>query len=387
MKEKIDREKQTKTEPASVETLELKANLNPEQREYLEVLKDKMKQILCGRTKQELAGAGELETLNKYKKVLIEILSFLQTKEMKSGIDYKKFVLLDSLEEHRLAVSSVLLSQDGTKIFSSSYDKTIKMWDRATGECLKTMPSQNAIVSMALSQDGRQVIFNSWNTVEGTSVIRTWDVETNQVKSFAAWSSKMASIIESRDGQELFTLSAEGAICIWNKNTGENVLTWNDGVDDENLYGMIESRDGSNLITASSDKTVKIWDKRGNCQKSLVGHEGLVYTVAESHDGKQIISGDSNGIIKVWDKASGECVQNIIGHGNAVTTVIESIDGRHVISGSDDWTVQIWDKAGGFRIHILKPDKGTITSVVESPDGKQIIAGGNKAVMIFGVEE
>lgn len=67
--------------PDNLAVLELKANLNSEQREYLEVLKDRMKKVLRGKTKQELAKAGDLETLKKYKIVLTEILNFLRTKE------------------------------------------------------------------------------------------------------------------------------------------------------------------------------------------------------------------------------------------------------------------------------------------------------------------
>lgn len=74
---------QENSEDHGLQDMELKANLNPEQRAYLEVLKDKMKKVLGNKTKQELAKVGDLVTLKNYKAVLEEILKFLQTKEIK----------------------------------------------------------------------------------------------------------------------------------------------------------------------------------------------------------------------------------------------------------------------------------------------------------------
>lgn len=88
---------------SSFGAVELKANLNPEQREYLEILKAKMKKVLGNKTKQELAKAGDLVSLKNYKQILIEVLEFLQTKEMKYYSDWdnpdlkeKQLRLIDS---------------------------------------------------------------------------------------------------------------------------------------------------------------------------------------------------------------------------------------------------------------------------------------------------
>ena len=48
------------------------------------------------------------------------------------------FICLKTLEGHSYYINSVAYSPDGTKIISGSDDKTIKIWDANTGECLKT---------------------------------------------------------------------------------------------------------------------------------------------------------------------------------------------------------------------------------------------------------
>ena len=46
--------------------------------------------------------------------------------------------LFKTFEDHQDAVISVVFSQDGNMIISSSFDKTIKLWEKTTGSPLKT---------------------------------------------------------------------------------------------------------------------------------------------------------------------------------------------------------------------------------------------------------
>jgi WD40 repeat protein len=46
---------------------------------------------------------------------------------------------LQTLEGHRGGVSSVAFSPDSKHLASASYDKTVKIWDRAIGHCIQTL--------------------------------------------------------------------------------------------------------------------------------------------------------------------------------------------------------------------------------------------------------
>ncbi|BDD55163.1 hypothetical protein MPDQ_005278 [Monascus purpureus] len=46
---------------------------------------------------------------------------------------------LQTLEGRSFLVTSVVFSKDGQQLASSSWDKTIKIWDAATGACLQTL--------------------------------------------------------------------------------------------------------------------------------------------------------------------------------------------------------------------------------------------------------
>ncbi|KAF5230264.1 hypothetical protein FAUST_9885 [Fusarium austroamericanum] len=48
-------------------------------------------------------------------------------------------VCLQTLEGHSSSVTSVVFSADGQRLASGSYDKTVKIWDAATGACKQTL--------------------------------------------------------------------------------------------------------------------------------------------------------------------------------------------------------------------------------------------------------
>ncbi|NEQ50351.1 MAG: hypothetical protein F6K11_09500, partial [Leptolyngbya sp. SIO3F4] len=44
-------------------------------------------------------------------------------------------------------VTSVVLSDDGTRALSGSYDTTLKLWDLTTGETIRTLEGHSSFVT------------------------------------------------------------------------------------------------------------------------------------------------------------------------------------------------------------------------------------------------
>ena len=76
-----------------------------------------------------------------------------------------------SLLEHEFSVFSARFSPDGQNIVSAGgHDRTVRIWDLATGECVRTLQGHTASVySAEFSPDGRKVVSGA---LDGT--VRIW---------------------------------------------------------------------------------------------------------------------------------------------------------------------------------------------------------------------
>ena len=82
----------------------------------------------------------------------------------------------------------MVYSPDGEQLASGSADKTVKLWNAASGECIRTLSGhENWVWSVVYSPDGEQLASGSddktvklWNAASG-DCIRTLSGHENSV--------------------------------------------------------------------------------------------------------------------------------------------------------------------------------------------------------------
>ncbi|KAK4245554.1 hypothetical protein C7999DRAFT_34042 [Corynascus novoguineensis] len=83
-----------------------------------------------------------------------------------------------TLEDHSDPVLSVAWSHDTTRLASASYDKTVKIWDSATGECVSTLEGHSdSVWSVAWSHDATRLASASRD-----ETVKIWDPATGECK-------------------------------------------------------------------------------------------------------------------------------------------------------------------------------------------------------------
>ncbi len=83
---------------------------------------------------------------------------------------------LQTLEGHSSWVKSVAWSHDATRLASASEDKTIKIWDPATGQCVSTLEGHSdSVNSVAWSHDASRLASASED-----KTVKIWDSATGQ---------------------------------------------------------------------------------------------------------------------------------------------------------------------------------------------------------------
>ena len=76
----------------------------------------------------------------------------------------------------RQGAIKVAWSADDRRALSSSYDKTVRLWDVETGHCLRVLEGHTSnVYGVAWSADRRRALSGS-----GDKTVRLWDVETGR---------------------------------------------------------------------------------------------------------------------------------------------------------------------------------------------------------------
>ncbi|KAG1723697.1 WD40-repeat-containing domain protein [Suillus lakei] len=144
------------------------------------------------------------------------------------------------------------------------------------------------------------------------------------------------------------------------------------------------------LVTGSDDKTLRVWDLDTGEQvgKSLLDHDGEVWTVAASPNGRWIVSGGGNGSILVWEVATDKTELKKVpvsfkGHESGVENTVFAPDSQTFASASWDETVCVWKRETGKIV--LGPLKvgSDANSVSYSPDGSKLAAGTRKHIIVW----
>jgi WD40 repeat protein/uncharacterized caspase-like protein len=304
---------------------------------------------------------------------------------------------------HASLVISVAFSPDGRLIATGSADNTIKLWDAATGNQLRSVEGHTGPVnSVAFSPDGNVIASGSWD-----KTIKLWDVATgNQVRSLEGHTGYVNSVAFSPDGNVIASGSGDKTIKLWDAATGKQLRSVEGHTGEVNSVAF--SPDGKWIASGSQDKTIKLWDAAtGKQLRSLEGYTGGVNSVTFSPDGKVIasgsqvkapvagwdltarnilgesLSGGKDKTIKLWDAATGKELRSLEGHTGDVNSVAFSPDGKMIASGSQDKTIKLWDAATGKQLRSLEGQRGTqslfgqgdtgyVFSIAFSPDGRVI---------------
>ena len=289
---------------------------------------------------------------------------------------------LMTLRGHDEGVGSVAFSPDGKRIVSGSEDNTIKIWDAATGAELMTLRGHSDKVwSVAFSPDGKRIVSGSRD-----KMVKVWDVTNgDELMTIRGHQRMIGPVSFSPDGRRIVSGSIDWTIKepwnqtikVWDAATGAEVMTLR-GRHTDIILSIAFSPDGERIVSGSGDKTVKVWDAATGAEiMTLRGHKLAVADVAFSPNGKRIVSGSNDGTIKVWDVSTGTELMTLVGHENEVRAVAFSPDGMHIISGSRDKTIKVWDAAIKAKAVTLSGHRGGFFSIAFSPDGKRLVSGSN----------
>jgi WD40 repeat protein len=315
----------------------------------------------------------------------------------------------------RRGVSSCLgRAADGRLVLASAGRRGLVLADLDTGHDLAVLPGDRSPRGLALSPDGRRLVWTN-----GDRQLGCWDTVTGAAEViFQAERGQLGAVAFSPDGATLVCLGAQGD---W------HMCSVGDAPPARALAGVHPgarrvafSFDGDWLVTAGTDQTVKVWNAAGAVpSKDLLCDGGPVVALAFQQDACLLAAASAQGTVTRWDAASGQCLGtrnadagalNALAHApngplmavagdmgdirlcDAGTLGESRLLGTHpggvlclafcpagtwLASGGRDGNVTVWDVATCRAHHTFQGHRAAVTDLAFDPTGRTLVSGGD----------
>jgi WD40 repeat protein/serine/threonine protein kinase/DNA-binding XRE family transcriptional regulator len=271
---------------------------------------------------------------------------------------------------HSASVTAVAFSPEGRMAISASEDRTLTLWDIASGQAIRGFQGHDdKINAVAFSPDGRTALSGA-----DDRTLCLWDVAADAaLHRFQGHDDKINAVAFSPDGRTALSGSTDTNLILWDIAGGQAIRRFRGHSDKVNAVAF--SPDGRTALSASDDRTLVLWDiAGGQAIQRFRGHSDKVNAVAFSPDGRTALSGAEDTTLKLWNLATGQA--HLLGkQTEGVFSVAFGSDGRTAISGSRDTTIGLWDVVAGKPIRFLIGHGGSVQATAFTPDGRTVLSG------------
>ncbi|XP_078322408.1 WD repeat-containing protein 3-like [Crassostrea virginica] len=327
------------------------------------------------------------------------------------------------LPGHRTDVRTLSFSSDNTALLSASAE-TVKIWNRASTQCIRTMTSDYALCSLFAPGDRHVIIGTKSGKLQIFDVGSGSLLEEIEAHQGAVW-----SLCMSPDRRGIATGGADKQVNFWKfelitdekfsltskrltlelektLKMDEDVLCVKFSPDQRliavslldntvkvffadtlkfflSLYGhklpvtcMDISHDSTLLVSGSADRNIKIWGLDfGDCHKSIFAHDDSVMCTQFISKTHLIFTGGKDGKIKQWDADNFEHIVTLQGHHAEIWCMTVSSTGNFLVTASHDKSIRLWEKTKEIVVLEEEREMEREREDEEATEGETVVPG------------
>lgn len=247
------------------------------------------------------------------------------------------------LQGHNGIVEDFAVSSDCSKLFSASSDYTMKVWDLASGNCIKTisLPSRRRVTGVSSHRD--------------TVAVATWQYVCVCNWQEGKWTSRydLTAVAFSKSGNYRASGFLDGRVEVW---TAADVLTREFQPVQEHtavVTCLHFSPNARHLASCSEDGSIFVWDVEIKQIIGMVGTGRAIQKIGFSPDGQRIVSWSGNGGLQIWNISLMQTSHEEVQDDGNVNKFALSGDGKRVLVLTDNGKVVFWNAPDGDQIFQL----------------------------------
>ena len=265
---------------------------------------------------------------------------------------------------HTASIHSI--GVDGAERFlvTGSDDKTVRVWDLATGRLLRTIrPPAGAghegeIKAVAISPDGKTIAAGGWTGYEWdrSACIYFFDRESGTLRRRVAGLPQLIDHLAYSPDGRLLIVALNAAYGVRLYNTADYSLAGSDANYGSSSYGAAFSPSLRQIVTTSNDGFIRLYDDSSGLRllrKEKVPGGGQPYGIAYSPDGNRIAVGyDDAPRVDVLSARNLSILSSLTAAGGFLSNVAWSRDGSHLFATGNCWVdsgcpILRWNSDGG----------------------------------------
>ena len=235
---------------------------------------------------------------------------------------------------------SVLLATAG-------YDYTVRFFDAASGECLRSFShAEKQVNALAISPDRNYLV------AAGNPQIRLYDVNgksADPLVTYEGHSGNVTSVGFQRDGRWMFSGSEDGSVCIWDPRASGPQREYDARA---GVHSVALHPNQAELVSGDHSGALRVWDLAAGKAAAELSPEGdaPISSVSIAADASLVVAANFNGSVFCWrPRASDDYLplKKLQAHHGYVLAARLSPDARLLATTSSDHSVKLWNCGGG----------------------------------------